>query len=120
MTMHLQKLRTLEAVLNYARTRNAWVVVVAQEASTSSTHDLLHAIAPRDAQHAGRSVLLPGGGRVTVTSLLHEVRGTNYHVLFLDGESTSNVADAIHSPGWRSNALSVLTIDAREESLVDS
>ncbi len=118
MTPHLQKLRALEAVLNYARATSAWIVVVAQEANVANAHFLLHVIAPRDAQHAGRSLLLPGGGRVTVTSQLHEVHGKDFHVFFIDGETTSNVQDAIHSPAWRSKSLSVLMVDEHEESLV--
>jgi hypothetical protein len=110
-------MRKVQAALTFAATTGEWVVVVVHD-NVTEVHDLLHVLAGEDARHAGRTVMLPNGGRVTVTSLLHEVHGSNYCVLFMDAEATNTAVAAVHSPPWRKHAKSVLALDEREESLV--
>lgn len=117
MGTYLQQFRKLRATLAFAAATGAWVVVVVHE-NVADVHDLLHALAEEDAKHAGRTVLLPSGGRVTVTSLMHEVRGRDYCVLFMDSEATNTAVAAVHAFPWREHAKSVLALDEREESLV--
>jgi hypothetical protein len=115
----IHRIVLLQTVFAHVKANPRWiVVVVGEEQGAVAMLNLLHALAPADAEHAGRTLLFPNGARVTVTSLLREIDSQDYDVLFAEPPSEIAVAQVVNSPKWHSRAKSVLSMSEREGELV--
>lgn len=107
------------AVLDHVRETGEWVVAVVADTGDLSTalQKVLTAIRPADAELGGRTLLLPEGGRLTVTSGSHLVSGEGFQVMFLgyDGRLTPRDEIALH--GWRQKATATITLGERAGEL---
>lgn len=107
----------LQTILEHARQNTCWIVVVVDDGAEGlELLYLLHALVSNEASHAGRTVLLPDGGRVTVASLSSGVDATGFHLVFLT--DSNSVFNDIHGAEWQSKAASVLRVGEHARDLV--
>ena len=107
------------ALLAHVRETGEWVVVVVTDAGDLSTalQKALTAIRPADAEVGGRTLLLPEGGRLTVTSGSHLVSGEGFQVMFLGYDWRLTPRDEIALHGWRQKASATITLGERAGEL---
>jgi hypothetical protein len=109
----------LSALLDHIRETGEWVVVAVADVGglPVALQKALTAIRPPDAEVGGRTLLLPEGGRLTVTSGSHLVTGEGFQVMFLgyDGHLTPRDEIALHS--WRQKADATITLGERAGEL---
>jgi len=99
----------LQAALEHVQKTKDWVVVVTPESKTEkSVQAALTAIRPSGASMGGRTLLCPGGGRVTVTGGDNGVHGKGFYVMFLGFDSELTPRDQILLHTWRQSASGVV------------
>jgi hypothetical protein len=101
----------LRAVVEHARQNDDWIVIVAPSGGPETAlQEALTAVRPHDASMGGRTLLMPGGGRVTVTGGSRDVAGDDYLVMTLGYDSKLTPRDEIALHGWRQNAAGMVTM----------
>jgi hypothetical protein len=101
----------LRALVEHVRHNSDWIVVVAPSGGAETAlQEALTAVRPHDASMGGRTLLMPGGGRVTVTGGAGEVAGDNYLVMTLGYDTKLTPRDEIALHGWRQNAVGTVTM----------
>lgn len=103
-------LSALCAVVGHVRHKPDWVVVVTPSGGPETRlQEALTAIRPHDAVMGGRTLMMPGGGRVTVTGGSCNVAGDGFLMMMLGhtGELTPRDEIALH--GWRQKAAGMIT-----------
>lgn len=101
----------LSALIDHVRQSRDWVVVVAPSGGAERMlQSALTAVKPADATMGGRTLLLPGGGRVTVSGDTSGVAGDDFLVMIVgyDGELTPRDEIALHA--WRQQARGTISI----------
>ena len=101
MGLEVAHMFTLGHVLDHVRRTREWVVIVAASSCASALARVLPGMLPPGAHVAGRTVMLLGGGRLTIVEASHAVSGSGYRVMFLgfDGDLTPRDEIALYS--WR-------------------
>lgn len=99
-----EHLGALSAAFAHARSTGTWIVVVCANEAFARASATLVAARPEDARVAGNTVVLPGGGRVTVVRASHRVAGSGFAVMFLGFDSALQPADEIAMHTWRERA----------------
>lgn len=99
----------LTAAVDYAKEHSEWVVLVTPKGILNSVQAALTAVRPLSAKMVGRTTLLPGGGRVTVTSGESQIFGARFLVMFLGFSNELTPRDQIAFHTWRQQAEGVVT-----------
>ena len=106
------------ALVDHVRYNSDWVVVVAPSGGPETIlQEALTAVRPPDAVMGGRTLLMPGGGRLTVTGGSCNVAGDDFLVMMLGYDGNLTPRDEIVLHGWRQNALGVVTMDEQPGEL---
>lgn len=101
----------IRAAVEHARQSGDWIVIVAPSGGPETAlQEALTAVRPPDASMGGRTLLMPGGGRVTVTGGSCDVAGDGYLVMTLGYDTKLTPRDEIALHGWRQNAIGVVTM----------
>jgi hypothetical protein len=118
----------LRAVIRHVRDTGEWVVVVAKGADDDAVlpsrddcaRELLRVLAAHGApgsEMAGRTLIFPEGGRVTVARGSHPVAGTGYRVMFLGFEGHLDPSEEIALHTWRQGAEGTIGLGERPGDL---
>lgn len=109
----------LSALLTHARDAKVWVVVVASEEGglRDALSKLLVALKPGDSQLSGRTLLLPGGGRLSVLGGTETPQGEGFQVMFMGYDRELMPADEIALHAWRQRATATITMGDRPADL---
>lgn len=108
---------TFGHLLDHARRTHEWVVVVASESCASVLLRMLPGLAPTGSSVAGRTVLLPGGGRLTLCNPSQEVDGEGYRLTLLGFDGTLLPREEIALHSWRKQAKGTLSLGDRPGEL---
>lgn len=109
----------LTALLTHARESGAWVVVVAAEGNGlhEALSKLLVALKPADSHLSGRTLVLRGGGRLTVLGGSEKPYGGGFQVIFMGYDRALTPSDEIALHAWRQNAGATITMGERPDEL---
>jgi hypothetical protein len=101
-------LPVLRKVVDEAVRGVEWIVVVVPDQDAGTVLRLLYGIAVTGSTSAGRSVLLPDGGRVTVVPLHdEEFDGHGYRQVMLGCEDATSPSDVLAVHRWLGERSSV-------------
>ena len=101
----------IRAAVEHTRHNRDWIGIVAPSGGPETAlQEALTAVRPHDASMGGRTLLMPGGGRVTVTGGSCDVAGAGYLVMTLGYDTKLSPRDEIALHGWRQNAVGVVTM----------
>lgn len=109
MSTQILALDALSALVRRVRESHEWVVVIVPPGDAGDPFQrVLTTITPPDGHMGGRTLMLPGGGRVTVTEVLTDVAGDGYLIMFLgfDQALQRSVEIALHY--WRNKAVGIV------------
>lgn len=108
----------VRAAVEHARQNGSWIVIVAPSGGPETTlQETLTAVRPPDAAMGGRTLLIPGGGRVTVTGGSCGVAGEGYFMMTLGYDTKLTPREEIALHGWRQNAAGMATMGAQPGEL---
>jgi len=101
----------ISSLAKYAQDTHEWVVIIVpNDESARGLQKALTVAAPPGATLGGRTLLLPSGGRLTVSTHLHEVAAPGYLVMPLGFDVKMDPKDEIALHAWHQQSVGVITL----------
>jgi hypothetical protein len=110
----------IQAAVEHARSSQSWVVIVAPTNSTSGQGLRSYGLGllPQDAEIIGTSVILPGGGKVTLAETAYKPVEGKFDLMFLGFEKSKDPRDEIGLAHWRLRASRTLTLGSKPGEVI--
>jgi len=105
---YIQKVR---AALGRAKENREWVVLVTPTNRFMEVANVLVASLPQDATLCGRTVLIKGGGKVTVCAVTHHLYNSGFTMLSVGFGPGVSADDEVAILRWYSDAQKVTGLD---------
>lgn len=115
-------LLSLKALVEHCLRHPQWIVLVTpSEGETANrVFQLLQGLVPAGSEVGGRTVLLPGRGRLSVVRVSQKISGSGYSVMLFGFKPPLLPSDEIHMHEWRSGGGKIVSFDETGKGLVGS